>query len=48
MSVMRLPLVTYCYFKVSGADYAMEGFVKVSGRRPDEGPLIVNGHSKMD
>jgi len=24
---------------LSGADYAMEGFVKVSGRRPEEGPV---------
>lgn len=44
---------------MSGADYAMEGFVKMSGRRPEEGrpPPIgagepaaetVNGHAKWD
>ncbi|KAL0949263.1 hypothetical protein HGRIS_009341 [Hohenbuehelia grisea] len=30
---------------LSGADYAMAGFVKVSGRRPDEGPApLINGN----
>lgn len=37
-------------YQVSGADYAMEGFVKVSGRRPEEGqPELAqetNGHAK--
>ena len=26
-------------FQLSGADYAMKSFVKVSGRRPEEGPI---------
>ena len=25
--------------QITGADYAMDGFVKVSGRRKDEGPV---------
>jgi len=34
---------------MSGADYAMKGFTKVSGRRPEEGPVpkIANG-AKLD
>ena len=26
---------------MSGADYAMEGFIKVSGRRADEGAIVI-------
>jgi len=33
---------------LSGADDAMEGFVKISGRRPDEGPVPEEGSSKYD
>jgi len=33
---------------LSGADDAMECFVKVSGRRPDEGPVPDEGSSKYD
>ncbi|EJD53533.1 retinal short-chain dehydrogenase/reductase [Auricularia subglabra TFB-10046 SS5] len=35
---------------ISGADYAMRDFVKVSGRRPEEGPVPekANGHSGYD
>lgn len=33
---------------MSGADTAMRGFVKVSGRRPDEGDLSLNGSAKAD
>lgn len=31
------PSLTYAQF--TSADYAMDGFVKVSGRREDEGPV---------
>ena len=35
--------------QLSGADYAMANFIKVSGRRPDEGPLPeVPGGKKID
>jgi hypothetical protein len=34
-------------FQVSGADVAMDGFVKTSGRRLDEGP-IPSIDTKMD
>lgn len=40
--------------KMSGADYAMEGFIKISGRRPEEGRLDLgqqedcNGHAKTE
>jgi len=35
--------------QLSGADYAMANFIKVSGRRPDEGPLPeVPGGKKSD
>jgi len=37
--VGTLPSFARDFFQwLSGADYAMEGFVKVSGRRPEEGP----------
>ncbi|PPQ77662.1 hypothetical protein CVT25_011097 [Psilocybe cyanescens] len=31
---------------ISGADYAMENFVKISGRRPDEGPVPAEINTK--
>jgi hypothetical protein len=35
--------------QLSGADYAMENFIKVSGRRPDEGPVPEGlGRKKTD
>lgn len=34
MSESRLTMLS----QLSGCDYAMDDFVKVSGRRPDEGP----------
>ncbi|TDL29814.1 retinal short-chain dehydrogenase/reductase [Rickenella mellea] len=49
-----LPSYLRDYFQwLSGADFAMEGFVKVSGRRADEGPIPQhpspeNGHAKSD
>lgn len=35
---------------LSGCDYGMDHFVKVSGRRPEEGPMpeLTNGHAKHD
>ena len=42
-ALMDLPI------QLSGADYAMETFVKVSGRRPDEGLLSEDlGNKKSD
>jgi NAD(P)-dependent dehydrogenase (short-subunit alcohol dehydrogenase family) len=38
--VQLLPSFARDFFQwISGADYAMDGFVKVSGRRPEEGPI---------
>ena len=40
VSSLYFPLCpSLTYAQVTSADYAMDGFVKISGRREDEGPV---------
>jgi hypothetical protein len=39
---------SHLVFQVSGADTAMNRFVKTSGRRPEEGPILPIDDTKMN
>lgn len=53
--IVDLQLCLFVPSQISGADFAIDGFIKVSGRRPEEGTMEIpftqmasNGHAKAD
>lgn len=41
-------ILSFLFLQISGADRAMEKFVKISGRRPEEGPIPPIDDTKMN